>query len=104
MSRTELKVCPDCGWYAHSYGEVCDPKLGAVADRLRALFPNVTATKLGYGFGMLTFKFSEDRNLRLQVNNNGTFIVRDLFWLETQSMDDAAEMIQALSKLGADGC
>jgi hypothetical protein len=82
MSREPLPVCTRCGWHdGVGHARECSPEAGAAADKLAASVADVPSTKLGYGFGKLTFQYAEGRSITLRVNGDGTFSVDHLHWL-----------------------
>lgn len=76
MTANMLAVCKACGWYdGLTHARECDPKAGAFADKIAALV-NLPHTKLGYGFGCLTFTFARDVTLTLSVRSKTVSIER----------------------------
>lgn len=100
----DLKVCEKCGWYDHGpyRKNECDPELGAIADKLSKAVP-VPSTKLGYGFGNLTFEFSKNQTLTVGVNEDGTFRIDKLFVLEDPNEAGMVAIINALRNVLAGG-
>ena len=95
----KLAVCPKCGWHdGFTHARECSPKAGALADKLVALFPNVKSTKLGYGFGRLTFQFDKQHSITLHVYRSG-FSVDSIFWLGGLDTHGAELLIKGLAKI-----
>ena len=95
-----LSVCPKCGWHQgdsslhreHHQSE-CDPIRGQLADRLIQAFIVAggraeNATKLGYGFGHVTFTLPQGCTFSLSVERNGSFSFRHVFasFIEFETM------------------
>lgn len=102
-AREALRVCEQCGWYVHGpYMETqCDPKLGKVADELaaQAARAGVEATKLGYGFGMLTFLIDERTSMTVQVHRDGTYDVRTIHMLDDTYPSDVMLLVESLKAI-----
>lgn len=78
----DLKLCDKCGWHdGHGHARECSPKMGRSADRMAKRVPNIKSTKLGYGFGKLTFKFDDRHSVTLNVHDDGKFSVDHIFWI-----------------------
>jgi hypothetical protein len=93
---SELKVCPKCGWYdGYTHHNECDPKLGASADQLAAIVP-IQSTKLGYGFGKLTFIFDKFHAITLRVRTDGHFGVDHVYWINCYDATNMTIFVNAL--------
>lgn len=103
-----LDVCPRCGWYLNKYGphaECTDERqqLGEDVGRLAhavCASTGILATKLGYGDLKVTFNFSKDLNLQLEVaraRGRTVFRLRDLFCLYDLDHDDVKELLEAIA-------
>ena len=100
MSKSEMTICPKCGWYdGLTHARECSKKKGEAADRLMQAVNTIESTKLGYGFGNIAFVFDKDHTLTLQVHDNGTFNVLHLHWLGDLSQGGAKALIVTLNLL-----
>jgi hypothetical protein len=78
----ELPVCTRCGWHdGVGHARECSPEAGAAALALMQSLGDVPSTKLGYGYGRVTFQFAEGRSITLRVNADDTFSVDHFHWL-----------------------
>ena len=96
----DLKVCPKCGWYdGHSHARECDPAAGRLADALAALVPEIPSSKLGHGFGHISFVFDEDHGITFQVSQRGFSVhgVQGLFWLGAEPTKRAVALVRMLA-------
>ena len=94
-----LKVCEKCGWYEHLGLDECDPVRGVVADKLAKAI-SVPSTKLGFGFGKLTFIFSDRLHLTLDVHRDGTFDVDSLWMLDPLDTVQVIDLVSAIGQIG----
>lgn len=103
--REPLSVCGKCGWYEHGphRQHECDPRRGAIADKLVAMIPSVPATKLGYGFGRLVFELDDRTHIRFDVGSDGRryrgrpFKLEDVSALDGLSHEAAVDLVQTLA-------
>lgn len=103
-TQGELAVCAKCGWYEHGplRAHECDPRRGAVADKLIAMVPSVPSTKLGYGFGRLAFQLDDRYTVKLNVGSDGRryrgrpFTIDGIYALGGLSHEAAADLIRTL--------
>lgn len=97
---SNLPVCPKCGWHnGFSHARECNPKAGAAAALLQGQFADIESTKLGYGFGRLTFNFDRRHSVTFQVQRTGKFDLERVFWLGTLDRNKAEKVVEALFKL-----
>lgn len=93
----DLPVCPKCGWHkTFLHEEECCPVAGAVADRIAAL-TRIPSTKLGYGFGKLTFEFDAARSLTLGFHRDGSFYVGRFHWNSKIDTPGVVKLVTALA-------
>lgn len=92
------EVCEECGWHKNNHGheDECSPKAGRAADALARKMKSIPSTKLGYGFGRLTFEFAEDRSITLQVHEDGSFSVDSFHWLGRYKAVDVGKLLLGL--------
>ena len=102
-----LAVCPKCGWWdGFTHAAECSPDRGASADALilavRAALPEVKPTKLGYGYGFVTFEISKDCHVSFDVETAGYRIlgIRGLYWLARLDIETATQFVCMLAVLG----
>jgi hypothetical protein len=100
MQRSKLDVCVKCGWYGHGPYCInpCDPKSGDAASKLAAALPEVSSTKLGYGYRNLAFEMDPNFHVQLEVDRRDqSFNLQDVWLLNNLSHDDAADLVKTLA-------
>lgn len=100
---SDLDVCRACGWYAHGSfrPNECDPKLGEVADEISAQAKRIgiNTTKLGYGFGQLTFEIDEQTAVTTSPHRNGTFSVENVYMIGRTLPSDVLALVAVLQSI-----
>jgi len=101
----ELEVCAKCGWYTH-YGHEreCSPAKGAAADKLAQSCAGLgfTATKLGYGFGRLTFQADDgDVALTFQFGRGGTVDLERVHCLRDLDLSSVQNILKSFAGAGS---
>ena len=101
---SDLKVCPTCGWHEVPYSsahEDCAVQ-GKQAQALKAALPDLNLTQLGYGFGAIVADLSERLHVRFGIHRDGRergaspFALREVWLLESLSVDEAASLVRAI--------
>lgn len=106
MKTDDLPICRKCGWYdGYTHSGECAPALGRKVDDLRAAFkvsmPEVTVTKLGYGFGKVTCLVSKGCALTLHAYKSGFRVdgMCGLFWMRTLGIRDVVALVRKIREI-----
>lgn len=92
-----LKVCEKCGWHVHTFSPgQCRPDLGKFADEVMAAIP-IPSTKLGYGFGKVTFELGEDASITFDVRRK-TFGFNDVHLLRDLDTAGVKRLVEAIHR------
>lgn len=100
-----LEICERCGWYndKFSHASRCNPDAGRVGDALAAEFPAGNPTKLGYGYGLVTFQLDDDLSVTFEVDRYGTVRLRDVFDLKEHTLAGARMIVQCFKRWARPG-
>lgn len=102
-----LPVCDKCGWPMAGPSEVERHRkcplvaAGANATALAANFPGVTSTKFGYGTEALVFDVDKEMHIRFDCHPR-SFSLRDVWILDSLSMDQAHSLVKVLTDWSAE--
>jgi hypothetical protein len=100
-----LEVCLKCGWHRlqldTNHARECDPGRGSDANnlaiKLGQMGVDVPSTKLGYGYGNITFEPCKGVSVTFQCDGNGKFRLEHVFWIKDIDFDIAAKLVQSLA-------
>lgn len=95
----DLPVCPKCGWHdGFTHARECNPAQGRAADRLAATLAPIPSTKLGYGYGRLTFRFDKENSITLAIDPRGHHHI-DRFFCLRRERDTIVQIVRALGEI-----